>query len=92
MLSSNRNLIVNTDRRVKRLEVCPEMIIHFFVKGAAFECVGSDIPEDSEFRGIAHNSENNTWNIFISHPSFNEIPFGGAAPTLEGPVVQRLRA
>lgn len=74
-----------TENRLKRLNITPELLVIFFIQGNTWNCHKSEIPEDAQFRGISHDYNSNTWNIFISHESFEPVPENTPVP-LVGPV------
>lgn len=38
------------------------------------------IPSDAEFRGFCHNHHENTMDIFVEHPFYDESPVGESFP------------
>lgn len=72
------------ERRLKRIELSPEILMEICIPGEAFKC-SSGLPDGAKFKGISHNYTNNTWNIFVEHPSFFPVEEGMEVPILPPP-------
>lgn len=75
-------------RRVKRLQISPEIFMDLLKDGNKFEIV-KGIPSHSKFRGFAHDAMSNSISVFVEHQSFEEVADHCAAPDF--PLIQGKR-
>jgi hypothetical protein len=64
--------------RVKKVRVSPEVLFDFFKEGShPGYWVKIGIPADAIFAGACHDPASHLFEIFITHPSFDDIKIAG---------------
>jgi hypothetical protein len=74
-------------RNEKIMWVSPDVILHLCRGlGGGWESLRIpqlDLPEDATVRAIYYSNERRAFAFFVFHPSFDSVPLGELAPTLE---------
>ena len=68
--------------KLKRVIVSPEILFHIMQNNTAWR-VAKGIPEDATLKGFTLDPYSNTLNLFISHPSFEDVHVNDVAPIFE---------
>lgn len=70
------------NRRLRRIPIDPRQIFALFElsKGKILDVEG--YPDGSQYVGVSFDAPSNTWQMFISHPSFEEVPENKTIPEL----------
>ena len=68
--------------KVKVIRISPELLKYFFTSGVINVEVDG-IPDGCQYRGFAHDWNNNCINLFIEHESFPVTPEGMPSPVQE---------
>jgi len=68
-------------RRLKRVPLNPKILFDFLKSGIKkLSVIG--FPADAEFRGVSFDAPSNSWQMFIEHESFEEVPEYDVVPEL----------
>ena len=69
--------------RQRKLTLTPDLLCSFFTKGEKDFLVEEGVPDTFCCRGATIDPLTGHINIFISHPTFDIVPEGGAIPNME---------
>ena len=61
------------NRRMKRISIDPQMVLQMMLPGT-WKWATDGIPADVKYVGVTFDAPSGTWQVFISHDSFDEVP------------------
>ena len=67
------------NRKLKRISILPEMFLNLMIPGR-WKWATDGIPSDTQYFGMTFDAPSGTWQIFITHDSFEEVPEGSIIP------------
>lgn len=73
---------VRGERRYKRLDFYPEMLMKFFQPGLFLECV-KGIPEYTDFKGMHWDTDRQVLSIIMENKEFEPVGEGCVIPLLD---------